>query len=104
MTNAFYEEQEHDHSEICKELNEIFKKKNRDYGDSFHRTFTEEGMATARIRLSDKFYRFKNLTLATNSAVAYCDDESVRDTLLDLANYAILTVIELDALNHGQSV
>lgn len=104
MIDKRYEEQEQDHNKICKELNEIFKKKNMVYGDSFHRTFMEEGMATARIRLSDKFYRFKNLTLDTPSAIAYCDDESVRDTLLDLANYAILTVMELDALNHEQSV
>lgn len=43
------------HKAICDELN-------HDYGDSFHQTFVEEGMAMPRIRLGDKFSRFKTLT------------------------------------------
>ena len=38
------------HMEICKELNNIYIKKNHDYGDSFHATYLEEGMAMPRIR------------------------------------------------------
>lgn len=70
-------------------------KKNRDYGDSFHQTFVEEGMAMPRIRLGDKFGRFKTLT---QSNVRHVKDESIRDTLLDLANYALMTVVEMDML------
>lgn len=81
------------HREICEQLNAIYERKNHDYGDSFHVTYLEEGMAMPRIRLSDKLNRFKTLTLRGNQEV---NDESVRDTLLDLANYAILTIIELD--------
>lgn len=81
------------HMKICEQLNDIYKRKNHDYGDSFHTTFLEEGMAMPRIRLADKFNRFKNLTLHGGEQV---HDESIRDTLLDLANYAIMTVIELD--------
>lgn len=66
-----------------------------DYGDSFHQTFTEEGMAMPRIRLGDKLARFKSLT---KSEVQEVKDESIRDTLIDLANYAIMTVLELDDL------
>jgi len=33
------------HSDICKEINALYAMKNHDYGDSFHQTFTEEGMA-----------------------------------------------------------
>lgn len=69
--------------------------KNHDYGDSFHQTFTEEGMAMARIRLGDKLARFKSLT---KSGVQEVKDESIRDTLIDLANYAIMTVLEMDDL------
>lgn len=81
------------HKEICEYLNNLYERKNHDYGDSFHQTFVEEGMAMARIRLGDKFSRFKTLTLKGSQQV---QDESVRDTLLDLANYAIMTVMEMD--------
>ena len=47
------------HREICEEINDLYARKNHDYGDSFHQTFVEEGMAMARIRLGDKFNRFK---------------------------------------------
>lgn len=80
------------HFELCKELNDIYRKKNHDYGDSFHTTFLEEGFAMSRIRLSDKLSRFKTLSRIKEREVA---DESIRDTLLDLANYAIMTVLEM---------
>ncbi len=38
------------HLDICNELNKLYERKNHDYGDSFHQTFVEEGMAMARIR------------------------------------------------------
>lgn len=82
------------HMEICEGLNEIYERKNHDYGDSFHDTFVEEGMAMARIRLSDKLNRFKKLSKADSEQKV--NDESIRDTLLDLANYAIMTVMEMD--------
>lgn len=81
------------HKELCDGLNALYAKKNHDYGDSFHRTFVEEGMAMARIRLGDKFYRFKTLSRGGERKV---NDESIRDTLLDLANYAIMTVLEME--------
>lgn len=81
------------HRKIVMGLNELYAKKNADYGDSFHETFKEEGMAMARIRLSDKLNRFKSLTRGKSQQIA---DESIRDTLLDLANYAVMTVIEMD--------
>ena len=81
------------HAEICKEINNLYERKNHDYGDSFHQTFVEEGMAMARIRLGDKFSRFKTLSRDGGQKV---DDESIRDTLIDLANYAIMTVLEME--------
>lgn len=81
------------HKNICLALNELYARKNHDYGDSFHQTFVEEGMAMARIRLGDKFNRFKTLSKNADQKVA---DEPIRDTLLDLANYAIMTVLEID--------
>ena len=79
--------------DVTLELRKIYDAKNRDYGDSFSKSFEEEGMAMVRIRLGDKLNRFKNLTRGAEQQVK---DESVRDTLLDLANYAIMTIMELD--------
>ena len=87
------------HHKICNELSLLYAEKNADYGDSFHKTFVEEGMAMARIRLSDKLERFKRLTKSNEQHV---QDESVRDTLIDLANYAILTVMEMDGAGSGE--
>ena len=81
------------HAEICKQLNSIYEQKNHDYGDSFSISFKEEGMAMVRIRLGDKYNRFKTLSRGDEAQVK---DESIRDTLLDLANYAIMTVIEME--------
>lgn len=85
------------HKEICTEINELYAKKNHDYGDSFHQTFVEEGMAMARIRLGDKFNRFKTLSRGNEQKV---NDESIRDTLIDLTNYAIMTVLEMEVADH----
>jgi len=81
------------HLSLCTEINNLYAKKNHDYGDSFHTTFVEEGMAMARIRLGDKFNRFKTLSRNCEQKV---NDESIRDTLLDLANYALMTVLEME--------
>lgn len=84
------------HARICEEINKLYERKNHDYGDSFHQTFTEEGMAMARIRLGDKLSRFKTLSRDGEQKV---NDESIRDTLIDLANYAIMTVVEMEVAN-----
>lgn len=85
------------HKVICDEINALYERKNHDYGDSFHQTFEEEGMAMARIRLGDKFSRFKTLTRSDKQEVK---DESIRDTLIDLANYAIMTVLEMEVVGN----
>ena len=81
------------HLGLCIEINNLYAKKNHDYGDSFHTTFVEEGMPMPRIRLRDKFNRFKTLSRNCEQKV---NDESIRDTLLDLANYALMTVLEME--------
>ena len=82
------------HAKLCKELNDLYARKNADYGDSFGKSFEEEGLAMARIRLGDKFNRFKTLSRSVERKVL---DESIRDTLIDLANYALMTVLEMEA-------
>ena len=95
VMNEFSNEKVQRHYDICKGLNDLYARKNHDYGDSFHQMFVEEGLAMTRIRLGDKFARFKTLSHNTEAQVT---DESIRDTLLDLANYAIMTVLELDEM------
>ena len=72
---------------------EVFKKKNHDYGNSFEESLNEEGLAASRIRIGDKWRRFKTLSKGEKAQV---NDESLRDTLLYMANYAIMTVMWLD--------
>jgi len=87
------------HKQICMALKALYARKNHDYGDSFHQTFVEEGMAMPRIRLGDKFNRFKTLSRKLDSQRV--SDESLKDTLLDLANYAIMTVLEMEETGNG---
>ena len=81
------------HLQLCKILNEVYNRKNHDYGDSFHQTFLEEGFAMARIRLTDKLNRFKALTRTNEKQKV--TNESLTDTLMDLANYALMTILEI---------
>lgn len=78
---------------ITKTMLDTFSKKNHDYGNSFEQSLDEEGLAASRIRMGDKWNRFKNLSKGKTVQV---NDESIRDTLLDLAAYSIMTMIWLD--------
>lgn len=79
------------HAQICMKLNELYARKNADYGDSFGKSFEEYGLTMACIRLEDKLNRIKSLT----KQAAQVSDESIVDTLMDLANYSIMTLVEL---------
>ena len=78
------------HAEICKSLNETYKRKNHDYGDSF--THTRSIIPNAiLVRLNDKISRLNTLLLNDKQKVK---DESIDDTLIDLANYCIMELVE----------
>lgn len=77
--------------DILNKMYEIYEKKNADYGDSFSKTFDEFGLTASAIRINDKTERFKKLI----KQEAQVQDESIKDTLLDLANYAVLTLMEM---------
>lgn len=81
------------HREICKMLTELYSKKNHDYGNSFTELYNKFGLVSVVIRLSDKLNRLKQLSSGKEQKV---NDESIRDTLIDLANYSIMAIIELD--------
>lgn len=81
------------HCAICKKLNQVYKAKNHDYGDSFGDTYKKLGIISAVTRLSDKMNRLMSLAVSHDAQVK---DEKIEDTLLDMANYAIMTLIELE--------
>lgn len=78
---------------ICEEMLTTFERKNHDYGDSFSQTVDKFGLIASGVRMHDKLERFVNLA---QKDVDMKVDESMRDTLLDLANYAIMTVMYID--------
>ena len=82
------------HKELCEELNDIYTKKSHDYGDSFGETFQKLGVISAITRISDKYNRLVSLCTKPEEE-RRVKDESIEDTLLDLANYSIMSLIEL---------
>lgn len=82
------------HKEICDGLNELYARKNHDYGDSFHTTFVEEGLAMARIRLGDKFSRFKTLSRLS------CNDRDQKNSegYSDPTAYQAMMNLEIEEL------
>lgn len=77
---------------ITEKMYEVYKAKNADYGDSFNITRNEYPNAIL-IRLQDKFLRLKQLY--RNNFKANVQNESVKDTLMDMANYCILELIAI---------
>ena len=119
------------HKDICEQLNDIYMRKNSDYGNSFGETFEKLGIISAVTRITDKVNRIQSLASAGYKKQSVCikdilefmktlpenckkqeivdkiceivasnsaqqvKDESIEDTLMDLANYAIMTLIEM---------
>ena len=81
------------HGKICQELTETYEKKNADYGNSFENSLDKHGLIAGIIRMDDKMSRLISLNSKKEQLVL---DESLRDTLMDLANYAIMSVMWLD--------
>lgn len=77
---------------VLQELSDLYYRKNHDYGDNFRKSLEEFGLVAAVVRMSDKMERVKTLSKGEKAKVT---DEKIRDTLVDLANYAIMTVMEL---------
>ena len=68
-------------------LADILQAKNDAYGDSFTKSVDEDGLLVLKIRLGDKFNRISSLI---KNGKFKENDESLEDTLLDMAGYAIL--------------
>lgn len=84
------------HKAICDGIHDLYEIKNHDYGDSFEQSFRDHGILAGVIRIEDKFNRLKTLAGGAEQKV---QDESIRDTLRDMANYAIMTLLEMEVQN-----
>lgn len=80
------------HKQLCDKIHEVYCQKNRAYGNSFGETFEKLGIISAVTRISDKYNRLVNL--AKNPDINK-GDEAIEDTLLDMANYALMTYMEI---------
>lgn len=79
------------HQDLLNEIHSMYVKKNKDYGNSFQDLLDEFGILASVIPLDNKNKRVKSLAKNGSSEV----NESIEDSLLDMANYAIMTVLWL---------
>lgn len=77
---------------VQKEGLELFIKKNKDYGDAF----AKYGVIGVLMRIEDKIQRSMSIT---KNGVNLVEDENIRDTLIDLHNYAAMGIMLLDDKN-----
>lgn len=78
------------HRDVCESLNALFIRKNRDYGNSYAKQRIANP-SSLLVRLFDKYSRLDSIL---NSGHIEVTDESVEDTLRDLANYCIMEIVE----------
>lgn len=75
--------------EVQNEGFELFKIKNKEYRN----TFATYGSVGVIVRIGDKISSLLNIE---NNGIKLVNDESVRDTLIDLHNYAAMAVMLID--------
>jgi hypothetical protein len=76
-------------SQVQNEGLELFKRKNADYGDAF----ANYGPVGVIVRMGDKIQR---LVSVSNNKISFVNTESLRDTLIDLHNYAAMAIMLID--------
>lgn len=86
-----------EHRHICEDIHRLYKLKNNDYSDSVADTYEKYGMDSFLVRMTDKLNRVYSLTRPGVEQKVI--DEKIEDTLLDLANYAIIAVVERHSKN-----
>jgi len=80
------------HKELCDKLNKMYIEKNACYGDSVSIVRKDLGPISSLTRMYDKWNRMKNLM--KNPELDTMADERLTDTMLDLANYLLIEVME----------
>lgn len=81
------------HKQICSELTDMYEAKNSDYGNAFA-VLRDEYPEAICYRLTDKLCRLKTLYSKHSKGYEPLVNESIEDTLKDIANYAIMELIE----------
>jgi len=79
--------------QLCNELLTLYDAKNSDYGNSFSDLVREYGPIVGIIKIQAKLKRLKVLLIAGKVRQV---DESVKDTLIDLAAYALMLIVEIE--------
>lgn len=87
------------HSKLLEEMHETYLKKNADYGNSFEESLDKHGPIAALIQMDHKMNRLNNLVRPDNSMMV--TEESLMDTVMDLANYAVMTGVWLEKQREG---
>ena len=80
------------HSELCDDIHRLYVDKNTDYGDSFQKVRAKIPNAIL-VRLNDKLNRLESL-MEKDEEERKVKSESIDDTLMDIANYALLEMVE----------
>lgn len=88
-TKVNTEDSTSDFKSITSQMVDTYTRKNHDYGNSFEQSLDKFGLVASVVRMGDKMNRIESLM----KKEAKVKDESIKDTLLDLANYAIMTVM-----------
>lgn len=85
------------HQELCDFIhNDLWLPKNTEYGDSFHKLYEDLGIISAVTQITHKYNRIKKLAVEMARGNTEHKFESIQDTLLDMANYCIMTAMELE--------
>lgn len=79
---------------VLDEMCSVFERKDSDYGNSFGASIREFGYVVSVARINDKLSRLKKMVKGGDMRI---QSETMRDNLLDIANYCVLTVMELDS-------
>ena len=74
---------------VQNEALKLFTQKNQDYGDAF----ATYGTIGVLVRLGDKIHRLQSIT---SKGINLIEDEKLRDTLIDLHNYAGMAIMLMD--------
>ena len=77
-----------DYSSILRQMDNTHTRKNSDYGDAAYKGYKKYGDYYFLVQLHNKLTRLENLTI--NNKKPQVEDESIDDSLLDMANYAVM--------------
>lgn len=85
------------HKELTDKIHHLYETKDMDYGDSMHPLFEEYGLTAFLVLFEIKINRIKSLQYKSSHY------ESLEDSLMDLANYSLIALTEIQQLNNKRN-